>query len=313
MIKNAIVYRAQLPDSIHMIRHLQGREPRPLQDFEAARVSFATATAGGISPAATFHGGYWIRMQVDEKVVPASIVKQETDKEVERIKQENGIKKMHLAERTEIKERVYLSMLETALVKTSFVRAYYHVGSQLLFVDTPTKKRAGQLLDALIKLTESVKTTTIHISDVAKGITTRLHDLVAGVSDEPFGPFTVRDTVKLVRTDERITFVDYDVANSHEIQELLVKGFEVAEIKLDYNGHEFKLTGDFKFKGFTWSKIEDTGEDEVEREINRAFDEVVILVEIIEHLCGMMEYTLPEAGADQGDGEPPATEETPDG
>lgn len=307
MIKNAIVYRAQLPAPVDMIKHLGEHKPRPLGSFESMNISFAAASdADRNLQVATFHGGYWIRMEVDEKVVPPSIVKQEADKEVKK-QEENTGRKLVRAERAEIKEAIYLEMLETALIKTSFVRAYYHEESQLLFVDTSTKKRANQLLGALIHATESVKTTTIHVSGVAKGLTARLLRLTSGSDDHAFGDFIVDDTVKLIRKDERITFVDYDVANSQEIQELLFKGFKVDHLGLVFNSTHFKLTSDFHFKAFDWTGIEDTGEDEYEREGNRAIDEVDALVGIVERLCSMMEYKIPEAGEDQS-----GEEEKPD-
>lgn len=216
MIKNAIVYKAELPSIDAVRQHLQEIEWRELSDLEYRRTCFVPNEVTG-ELVTDFPGGFALRLRTDEKVIPPAVVQSETDKHVAEIEERNGAKLDRKA-RTAIKEEVFLSLCTQALTSTHYTWAFYRTADQLLIVNASAKPKAERLINTLIQLIGSVKTETIHVSDVKHGVTTRLRQLIKGEAEAPFGQLGIDDNAQLVRgwdEVEKVAYAGTDVANNH--------------------------------------------------------------------------------------------------
>ncbi|MBB3142228.1 recombination-associated protein RdgC [Halomonas organivorans] len=295
MIKNAIVFKAELPSIDAVRQHLQEIEWRELNDLEYRRSCFvANETTGDL--VTDFPGGFALRLRTDEKIVPPAVVQAETDKQVAEIEERNG-EKLPRKSRTAIKEEVFLALCAQALTSTTYTWAFYHAAEQLLIVDTAGKPKADRLAQTLIQLIGSVKTETIHVSDIKHGVTTRLRQLISGDVEAPFGRLGIDDHAQLVRRFdevEKVTYAGTDVANNHELLEQLEAGYQVEDLGMVLSRMHFRLTSQFRLKSINFSPIEDDESEDADDAAHAwrmtALDEVEQITDVVKELCDLLGY-----------------------
>lgn len=296
-MKNAIVFAADLPAASDLATHLEQRPWRELFSMERKNGGFVALRGENlVEPLPDV--GYALRYRIDERLVPASIVKSEVEKEVEAFEENRG-RRPNRAEKADIRESVLAGLLEVALIKTSYVRAYYHQDQALLFVDTTSDSVAQAVIAELVHACESVKTQTIHVTARTKGLKPRLLNHLNGDPDG-FVRFGVGTNLTLARKAEgepveKVTYKDFDIANG-EVRDLLHQGFQVEKIELELAGAAFHLTDKFRFKRFDWPErepLEDGGDDELHFWRQEAAMNTAHATLIVASLCEMMEYKRP--------------------
>lgn len=292
LIKSAIVYKAEIPASITTLHnHLSEQSFAPPMALQLRSVGFVPVNEeSGCSLATSYPGGVAFRVRVDEKVIPSSIIKAEVDKIAESVLRETGRKpgKKH---RAEIKDEVMVDLAQRALVRTvASVTCFYHNLSRFLIVATTSKKIANICISLLIKAVGSVKTETIHISEIKHGLTTRLNSWVNGDLDA-FGAFSPADQAALADTEGRklaVKMGSLQIAReglSHAIQ----RGFTVTSLGFVHGEAEFRLTDDFRLKGL--SHIDTTEEGDAEDLwASGAADQVATVVKIVNELVELLSY-----------------------
>lgn len=85
-----------------------------------------------------------VRLRDDVKILPASMIKEETKARVKKIKDELGLEKLSRNRMKEIKSDVTDELLAKALFKTNYTRAWFDFDAGLLVVDSssPTKTQS---------------------------------------------------------------------------------------------------------------------------------------------------------------------------
>ncbi len=83
-----------------------------------------------------------------ERLLPASVVKDATDERVSEL-EERQARKVYRKERRQIQEDVYGSLLPQAFVKNQLLHAYLAPADNLLVIDTPSASKAESLLNLL--------------------------------------------------------------------------------------------------------------------------------------------------------------------
>lgn len=311
--KNSAIYRASLPNAAMLEESLTERLPyRPLNESELMRLCFVPNPRTG-ELVTTFENGYSITMRVDEKVIPAKVRQAHIDEEIEAFEKRTG-RYPDPEEKAGIREQVFQELCKDALVDHHTVNAYYHPESELLFVDAASNKDADRVMRALVLACDTVKTQTIHINSLAKGLTTKLQDHIEKGSFEyrPFGELGIDDTVKMAHATggegtERVTYQSVDVGSNREILDQLHRGFEVEHLGLVYRSVYFRLTKDFRLKSINWDIIIEPDDDEAASEdeayawrVNAAVG-VSLLVEIVNELCALVDYELPSLAEDDSE------------
>ncbi|MFV4846609.1 recombination-associated protein RdgC [Edwardsiella tarda] len=251
-IKNAIAYKATLPNTENLLAHMQEQLFTDVTETAFHGYGFVANDITGemITP---ITGGFSFTIRYDEKVLPAKAVVSKLSERIAELQAKNLLGyKISRPVKNELKQAVLAEMCKTAFVKTTLLTCYYNEENHLLFVDTPSANMANMCMHLLVMATGSVKTETINVSDPKHGLTTRLENYLKN-NMQPFDGFTVGNMVQLWRMDgqkEVITYSETELTSiSDEILEKLSACFTVEKLRLVFNGDiTFVLTNKFHFK-----------------------------------------------------------------
>ncbi|WP_073383934.1 recombination-associated protein RdgC, partial [Edwardsiella piscicida] len=251
-IKNAIVYKATLPNTENLLAHMQERLFTDVSETAFGSTGFVINEITGelITP---ITGGFSFTIRSDEKLIPAKAIKNKVDERIAELQRKNLFgERIKRSEKADIRSMVIAEMCKTAFVKSVFINCYYSEENHLLFVDTPSANVANMCMHMLVMVTGSVKTETINVSDPKHGLTTRLKNYLQN-NMQPFDGFTVGNMVQLGRMDEQKEVITYSETElfsiSDEILSKLSVCFTVEKLRLVFNGDiAFVLTNKFHFK-----------------------------------------------------------------
>lgn len=298
LIPNAIAYKAELPTAAQLAKHLEELPYAVIGETMISRASFVPNKTSN-ELVTEFEGGFAFHLRYDEKILPKAIVKAKADERIAKIEADHGgrLKKI---ERVAIYDQVLVELAKTALVKTAIIPAFYRQADHLLIVATGSKNLANILVHYLIHVVGSVKTTTIHISDIKHGVTTRLKQHLEG-EEGVFEGFEVGDSVALKHDGQKISYSLTELDTAREgLLEALGKGFQVERIALEHGGVEFKLTSDFHFKAVRFDDVEHDVEHDDEHDDDmldavalwqhEASVQVLQFAAVINQLCDLLGY-----------------------
>lgn len=295
LIKNAIVYKAELPESIDALSEHLAEKPftEPLE-LELASAGFVPPR-DGYGLVIPFSGGLAFAVRIDSKIIPASAVSAEVNKRAKRIEQQES-RKVGKKQRAEIKEQVLSDFCRKALIKTAVVTCYYHRDTGYLVVPATSKLLADRIVTLLIDAVGSVKTETIHVSDVKQGLTTRLSAWLETDGDgKEFEGFEPCEEVALAAGGQRLSLKVENLRGGRDgLKEAVGKGFGVKSLRLETaTGCSFRLTDEFQLKGiYVPTDIE---ADESGFEQDAAF-ELLNVAAVVTELSAMFAYK--EGGAE---------------
>ena len=311
MIRNARIFKAALPQNHNVMAEELGKlRHDPLSPGQVKTQGFTTHSANG-ELVVPFPGGYAFMLRTDERIIPPSVVSAELDA----LEKREG-RKLTRQERTEAREGIIFDLAKSALYRTRYTPAYFLSGAGYLIVDSAAKKPAQELVGRLVQVMESLETQTIHVSDVARGLTTKLlaeMDYASpGLDDDldgpAFGPFEVMDAVKLKRpaSSETVTYAGVDLrSQSDEIADLLRCGFRAIELRLWFEETEFKLCNDFSLKSFSFPEVPLSPADEEAAEDDPLVPwladvqlETAAIRQIVDALVELLRYEEPEGEED---------------
>lgn len=265
-LKNVIVYKAQLPSAEAMSDHLTKMPFTEVLESHFCSYGYIPnpVTNELVTP---ITGGYLLTFRFDQKILPNAVIKKEVDERISKLI--DGDAEFSAVD---IKNTVTAEFLRKAFIKSTVVLVLYHPEKEYLLVTTPNKNMANSAISTLIKACGSVKTETIHINDVSKGLTTRLLNTLNNEEvDDCFGKdFYLGQFYLLERKiDNKKEIVKYDAdfqSIRTELLNSLNNQFKVNLIQLYTNDIQFKLTSDFHFKGIKpVNKIEFDDRDKVYR------------------------------------------------
>lgn len=295
LIKNAVVYAATLPSREDLQKHLAERPYEHIGETELSRTSFVPHKLSG-ELVTSFTGGYAFCMRHDEKILPKAIVRASAAARISRIEQSTG-QRLNKIERLAIHDDQLVQLAKTALVKTAIITVYYRTDKNYLIVPVTGKALASLVIGTLIQVVGSVKTTTIHISDIKHGLTTRLKNHLSD-DHEAFASqeFKLGEQVELARGSEKVNYKLAALDSAKDgILERIESGFEVRALSLGYNGVDFKLTHEFNFKqiAFLDEQEDDSEGDAVYFWQQEASVQTLLFGNVITSLCDLLGYQPP--------------------
>lgn len=291
LIKAAAVFKAELPgaDALHNhLREHQFVEPTPSQTRSVGFIDPENCDSELVNE---FSGGVAFCIRLDEKVIPGSAVAAELVKRVRAIEDSTG-RKPGKKERREIKANILDDFTPQAFVKTQKVTVFHHTKTQYLIVPTTSKRVADACVSLLVQAVASVKTETIHVSDVKKGLTTRitnwLNDDTAAFGElEP-----IRDIELADPNGDKITIkINNLQAAGAGLREALLRNFSV--VSLGFHMDEvgtFRLTKDFRLKAVAIETGESNNEEDQWFAVQAA-REVAGVAAIVTELGALMAYS----------------------
>jgi len=314
MLKNAIIYNADLPPAGTLVDYMVERPWQDIREDQSSVSRFVPDEEGILVH--EFPGGYAIRMRTDEKILPPSILTEECDKAISRHQGYKG-EPLNKEEQIEVKLEVHLELLARALIKTRYTWAFYHQESQLLFVEVSTANSADVFMSELVHTCQVVKTQTINISDISQGVTERLRKSIEDPEESYFGDIAFGNYLKICRKIdgpmEKIVYSECDI-ESFEIHRHLLVGYRVDQIELCYAGLSFRLNPKLHFRSMDWPPFdievdEETGEVADHGWKVEASEKTAGLAGLVLHICSIFNYEKPSLDEEEGNDE--AEEESP--
>jgi len=297
-MKNVITYSTKLPNLYELEEKLKERLLPTMTDLSATVHGFIPHPWGdGNRLVLPFEGGYSFAVQTDEKIIPLTMVAKLLNDKVKAELEQSGRDALSRKEKTALKEQIYIELLPKALYKSKVVIGYYNPEAELLMLDTSSDLAGSNVIRLLIQVLGSLKTTTIHVSDLKLGLQTRLQAYLKEEllnDQEPLKGFAVGCDVKLIGPDkEKVTFSKLDdiFSRRDDILNLIENNYQVTELALTQSVTSFKLTSDFIIKGVKQT-TENTGEFETayEQFQHETAVKMVLITEIVHGLCDLLGY-----------------------
>lgn len=299
LLPSASVYKAVLPAAEFLEKHLA----------ELAHVELpATAPSGsgfiavepGTELVYEFNGGLAFSLRIDEKIVPGGVVKAELKKWSADYEEREGAKPGRKLLR-EAREMLVVALTSRALVRTKVVTCLYHIEKELLFIPSISKKVSNTVMKQLVRAVESLKTTTVHVSEAKGSLTTRLENYMAESDVDAFEGFSIGERLILVGPNGKSSFDLTDLTGAmHGIREAIASGAQVSEISLSSHGVHFRLTYDFLLKGITFADgvaapadQDEEGVDEHVTFSHEATCQMLLVSAVVADLLQMFGYVPP--------------------
>ncbi|SDY37527.1 recombination-associated protein RdgC [Nitrosomonas sp. Nm58] len=213
-----------------------------------------------------------IMLRVDQKIIPASLVKEETKLRAKKFEEIQGCPVGRKQER-EIKDAVIIELLAKAFVKTEYVRAWVDFNTNLLVVNTSNQSKADWLISALLKHAdwdvEIIKWRTNQ--NPSANFTNWL-----GNDDCPHG-FTIDDRAVLTNPDGGKVRITKENICEDEFRDLL-RARNCIELALTHNDKlSFVLTGKLVLKNINHIGIEERDPDHMDMLKEERIDAEIIL------------------------------------
>ena len=151
--KNVMIYRLTSPlslESATLETQLQQTKFTPCSQHDMSKFGWAAPLAG--TESLHFSQGKRILLvsHKEDKLLPANVVKKETEERVEALEQKEA-RKLKKTEKQAIKDDVIAMLLPRAFSKHQFTALWLDLETQLVYVDAASSKRAEETLALLRK------------------------------------------------------------------------------------------------------------------------------------------------------------------
>lgn len=249
MFKNVMMYRMLSPWTVTVA---QLEEALDSARFVACAGS-QEKSVGWVEPRSVAHGplvelvgGQWIlKLMVESKVLPASVVKRRAQEQIAHIEATTG-RKPGKKESRQIAEDARLTLLPMAFTKQGSTLVWIDPEAQLLVLDAGSQGRADEVMTCLVKAIEgfAVKLIDTQVSPAAA-----MAQWLAE-KEAPAG-FTVDRECELKASDESKAVVRYTrhALDTDEVSEHIAQGKMPTRLALTWNDHvSFVLTEALQLK-----------------------------------------------------------------
>lgn len=253
--KNLLLYRLHGDQELSqeaLEEALQAHKSTPLGNADARRLGW-TAPAGRAGHGQLLHemqGQRLISALRQERLLPASVVKEEVDEQVAEIEAAEG-RKVSRKEKTALKEQVTETLLPQAFVRSQKVDVWWDTRHQLIGVNVSSRTKAEDILDLLRETLGSLKVTPLAAKTLPlRAMTAWLNDTSTRPNDMQLG-----DQVELkAKGDDSVLRARQVDLDSDDIQQLLASDRQASKLALSIEGRlSFVLHEDLAIKGLRFS------------------------------------------------------------
>ncbi|PKG48983.1 recombination-associated protein RdgC [Halomonas sp. MES3-P3E] len=226
---------------------LQEHAAKPLGNADARRLGW-TAPAGRMGGGQLVHEIQSHRLLSalrQERLLPASVVKEEVDELVADIEASES-RKVTRKEKTAFKEQVTENLLPRAFVRSQKVDLWWDTKGQMIGINASSRTRAEDILDLLRETLGSLKVTPLSSQTLPiRAMTTWLGDVASRPADLQLG-----DQVELkAKGDDGVLRARQVDLDSDEIQQLLESGRQASKLAVSLEGRlSFVLHDDLALK-----------------------------------------------------------------
>lgn len=195
-------------------------------------------------------GGHWmLKLQIENKVLPASVVKRKVEELAAHIEQSEG-RKPGKKERKEIRDNALLELLPMAFTKQGSVLVWIDPGERLLTLDAGSQGRADAVMTCLM---ECVPGLTVELIQTAQSPAVCMAGWL--VSREAPPGFSIDRECELKSTDENKATVRYakHALDIDEVRQHIEGGKVPTKLAMTWEGRvSFLLTETMQVKKLTF-------------------------------------------------------------
>lgn len=254
-MKNTIAFEVNFPAKTELEAALRNRKLPELKAQEITAQGFIPHPRGdGEAFVLDFPGGLSFALQLDEKVIPASLLNKKLQEKCLELSGNYG-RWLSRKEKSIAKEELLDELAARALHKSKVVEAFYHTESKTLLVDTSSDTIANVVIHNLIHTLGTMKTTTIHVSGLKDGLQRRLVQVLTGEDKQAFGELRVAGHIRLEGLKQRKASFTLGEGTLHEREQeilaMLSESWRVLELELEQDSLSLVFTHDFTIKKIT--------------------------------------------------------------
>lgn len=226
---------------------LDEHSAKPLGDADARRIGW-TPPAGRLGGGQFIHeiqGQRLISALRQERLLPASVVKEFVDDEVAEIEASEG-RKVTRKEKTALKERITEELMPRAFVRSHKIDLWWDTKRNLIGINASSRSRAEDVLDLLRETLGSLKATPLSSQTLPiRAMTTWLGDTASRPADMQIG-----DQVELkAKGDDGVLRARQVDLDSDEMQQLLESGRQASKMAITLEGQlSFVMHDDLALK-----------------------------------------------------------------
>lgn len=248
------------------------------------------SSAGWVSPideeeaslVRSANGYHMLCLQIEEKILPATVIKQELQNKIKQI-QKRDDRKVRSHEKNSLKDAVIIHLLPRAFSKLSRVYAYIDVKNQWLVLSTTNAKMTEQFL-ALFKKTISEKLTSFSFPKLSETMTRWLQN------QNYSNAFAVEKACMLQDPNQqkRVIRCQQQDLFAHSIQALVKDGCAVKQLALMWQDRvNFILADDFTLRSIQYlDEIVEQAKELEPETVQQQFDaDFLIMTGTLSHLC----------------------------
>lgn len=212
---------------------------------------------------------YILKLKINERILPSSVVKERVDEIVEEREESSGAK-LKKSEINAIKEAVTKELLPQAFIKSSYLHGYIDTKNKLLVVDAGSPKRAELFVNYLRETFGSMPVELINNQDIGMKLT---QIIKVGEVNNKFG--IGKDCVlKNPNDKDKITATNFDLC-SEQITNHVENGLFVTDLDLIWQQRiSFRVTSDFKLKKI---KFTDIAQEQINEDVGDSGDQYAYL------------------------------------
>jgi len=290
IIKSCSVYNAEFPKDVDLEAALEESKFVDLLATQQLSIGFVKRDEFG-TYVEKFAGGTCFTLRVDQKLVSAALVNSQLKERMKDIEALTG-RKVGKKERRELRLETLEALLAiTPGQTTNIITCFHHTESNMLLVPSTSQRLCDRITSALVHAIDSLKTQTIHVSNVKSGLTNRLRDWLDG--KDSFADLYPVNFVGLDLSNLRVSMKLSDLINaSGGLKEALSQGFSVKSLGLKMlSGTDVRLSDDFKLSALSFAHPPVEGDDDLF--LAEATLEVDEIVSFVNQLCEMFGYEEP--------------------
>ena len=288
--RNLITYSAEIHASVE---ELDNRLPHftTLGDHQRVSSGFVNVIPDQDARVLKVPGGWAICLREDSKAVPASEVNKAAAEKAEQVQKATG-HKPGKKEMKEIKADVIHDLLPRAFARQKLTYILYSERTQRLFVNTNSQKSADAAMTALVHALESVKTSTVHVSEPKLGLTARLKNWLNHADEEDcFGPMEPYAEAVLKDSDRKWAIKAETLRSAENaLKEAIEKRARIDSIGFMHeSGVTFRITDTLRVKGVKHRVVEDEEDADINHcWVSQLASEIRTLDEIFDDILHLL-------------------------
>jgi recombination associated protein RdgC len=225
-----------------------------------------------------------ICLQIEEKILPASVVKQKSKEQIKQI-ETNREHKISSKEKVAITQSIYNELLPKAFTKITKLYAYIDLKNNWLVLNTLNPKKTDSFITFLQRTLEDIQLAQLDLRKISAVMVNWLKNNTHpdSLQIEKAGVF--RDPGNKRRT---IRFQQHDLSSS-SVQAHLKDEFEIAQMEMMWHDQvTFTLKDDFLLQSIKYSDalIELSKENQAETEFARFDADLIIMANTFDGVFG---------------------------